>query len=249
MIKRLWLKYYWLFGYQSRLYDWLTPESYRESMTRTLECIGEEPGAVWLDAGCGSGILIDVGAEKIASSKMIFATDILDSGIRIARRKFFEKGLVEEKILFFRSDLTSPLPIKNESIDIAVAHFSLYTIGDKEERHRALNNICSVLRQGGLCAVVNPSEEYDGRQIIRESLQTSLGVDSKWKHWFKKFVLYRITYSLGLKNIERRLKEGLWKSYSTQELCNEMQSAGFSIIHTEKVYASSGILVLGRLSE
>ncbi|PIR01542.1 MAG: hypothetical protein COV66_00930 [Nitrospinae bacterium CG11_big_fil_rev_8_21_14_0_20_45_15] len=246
MIKRLWLKYYWLFGYRFRLYDWLTPESYRESMARTLECIGKIPDAVLLDAGCGSGILFDVGAKHLASVKKIIATDILESGIRIARRKIMEQGL-KVPTLFFRSDLTSPLPIKTASVDVAIAHFSLYTIGDNQARHQALKNIQAVLHSGGLCAVINPSEEYDGRQIIHESLQSSLSVDPYWKHWLKKNILYRITYSLGLKNIEDRLQEGVWKKYSTQELCEEMQALGFEIIHTEKVYASSGILVLGRL--
>jgi ubiquinone/menaquinone biosynthesis C-methylase UbiE len=246
MIKRLWLKYYWLFGYRSRLYDWLTPESYRESMARTLECIGEIPDAVLLDAGCGSGILFDVGAKHLASVKKIIATDILESGIRIARRKILEQGL-KMPTFFFRADLTSPLPIKAESVDVAIAHFSLYTIGDNQARHQALKNIQAVLHPGGLCAVINPSEEYDGRQIIQESLQSSLSVDPYWKHWLKKNILYRITYSLGLKNIEVRLKEGVWKKYSTQELCEEMRALGFEIIHTEKVYASSGILVVGRL--
>jgi len=245
MFKNLWLKYYWLLGYQSRLYDWLTPESYCKSLEKAIACIDDKKGKVWLDVGCGSGLLFDVCAKELLESKKIFATDILESGIRSANRKAFKNGL-KEKAGLFRSDMKASIPLRNKSIDIAVAHFSLYTIQSKINRMHALENIRQVLKDGGLCAVVNPSKEYDGRRIIRDSLQISFFKDTQAVHWFKKWMLYPIAYTLGLKNIERRLHEGLWKSYTVLDLCEEMKTAGFEIVHTEKVYASSGILVLCR---
>ena len=53
-------KYYWWVGFKTRLYDWLTPESYFESMRQTIALIPDKVGQKIWDAGCGSGLLLQI---------------------------------------------------------------------------------------------------------------------------------------------------------------------------------------------
>ena len=51
-------KYYWRVGFATKLYDWLCPEAYWQSIRTCVELAPKKQGAVWLDIGCGSGQLI-----------------------------------------------------------------------------------------------------------------------------------------------------------------------------------------------
>ncbi|PIQ96720.1 MAG: hypothetical protein COV67_07975 [Nitrospinae bacterium CG11_big_fil_rev_8_21_14_0_20_56_8] len=234
---------YWRFGFRSRLYDLLTPESYIQSLESCLDCLSPlQNGRVWLDAGCGSGMLIDRLHETLARGGFLVATDLLFSGLRLSRAKakYFK---LENRVLCFQSNLTEPLPIKPGSIDAVIAHFSLYTLPEREQRISALQHVHSVLRTGGELVLVNPSLDYNAARIIQDSLrqvQFRCGAPSMW---WKRYIYYPLTYWFGLRFIERQLRRGNWKAFTIDEMCQEVEDGGFTVKHTESVYSLSAILV------
>ena len=52
MLEQLYNKY-WEFGFQTSLYDVLTPASYRKSFQWAIGKVSSKAPLVWLDSGCG----------------------------------------------------------------------------------------------------------------------------------------------------------------------------------------------------
>jgi SAM-dependent methyltransferase len=83
-------KNYWSVGFQSRLYDRLSPESYLESMRRVVAFLPEGKSLTLLDAGCGSGLLLRFLEARIREGLVYTGTDLLKSGV--ARRCYALKN-------------------------------------------------------------------------------------------------------------------------------------------------------------
>jgi ubiquinone/menaquinone biosynthesis C-methylase UbiE len=245
---KMWEKFYqinyWKFGFTTSLYDLLTPQAYRESARRCVQSIPFKKGQVLLDVGCGSGLLIESLQDQLDFGLRYLGTDIQFPGLRRALGKVPKEN--EVQALLFNSDLTQPLPIKKESVEVIVAHFSLYTIVDAEIRKKILSNLKEILKPRGLMVIVNPSREYDAKRIIRESAEEVKAQRGILAAWFERWLLYPFTYHLGLKFIERQLKQEQWQAFSLEELCEEIESVGLPVVHTESLYAGGAHLVTGR---
>jgi ubiquinone/menaquinone biosynthesis C-methylase UbiE len=244
----MWAKFYkmnyWRYGFKTSLYDLLTPQAYRDSARRCVESVPVKKGQVLLDAGCGSGLLLEYLPDRMEFGLRYLATDVQFAGLKRALAKT-PKGK-EVHALFFNSDLTQPLPIQKESVDVVVAHFSLYTISDAKIRKRVLSNLKELLKPRGLMVIVNPSRQYDAKRIIRESVEEVRAQRGIWAAWGERWLLYPFTYYLGLKFIERQLKLEKWQGFDLEELCEEIESQGLPVVHTESLYAGSAYLVTGR---
>lgn len=238
---------YWRFGFQSRLYDLLTPEAYRESARRCVQSVPLKKGQVLLDVGCGSGLLIECMEEQLAFGVRYLGTDIQFPGLIRAKEKTGEDG--ERSASLFQADFTRPLPLKKESVDIIAAHFSLYSIADPKIRRKVLSGLMAILKPRGLMVIVNPSREYSAGKIIGESVQLVREQKGVSSAWIKKLFLYPFTYGLGLKFIERQLKTDQLHAFSFKEICEEMESVGLSVVHSEPVYAGSAHMVTGRKTQ
>jgi ubiquinone/menaquinone biosynthesis C-methylase UbiE len=236
-------KKYWEIGFKTRLYDWLSPEAYYDSLRRTAEAV-RLPDKGWLlDAGCGSGILLPFLTDQIHIGGRYLGVDILHDGIdflklRADRLNF--KGSASG----VQADISRDLPVSDASISCVAAHFSVYTLRDEKNRKQVLQEFYRTLRPDGLLVITNPTHFYNAEGIIRSSLEQLQTQGRPWA--FKKYVVYPLTLYLGLKYIERQLKSGQWYGYSPEELLEELECAGFAIEHSETVYGGSGFLVVGR---
>ena len=161
---------YWSIGFQSNLYDWLSPESYLESMRRLVAIIPKEKSLRLLDAGCGSGLFLSFLAGRIREGLVYTGADLLKTGVDQTLLRAQKMGIADQ-VSCLESDLTAPFPMTEEKFDVVVGHFSLYTLGSKEKRQEALVNLKSVMKPGGTIILVNPSVDYDARSIIDESVQ------------------------------------------------------------------------------
>jgi len=244
MFDKFYQSNYWKLGFKSKLYDLLTPEAYRESALSCVKSVPVKKGQVFLDVGCGSGMLIDCMKDQLEFGLRYMGADIQLPGLVRARDKV-EKGRGWSTLLL-QADFTQSLPIKKESVDIIAAHFSLYTIADREIRKKVLSGLMEILKPRGLMVIVNPSREYSASKIIRESVQLEREQNGIFSAWIKKLLTYPLTYCLGLKFIEKQLKTDQWHAFSFEELCAEMKSAGLSVVHSELVYAGCAHLVTGR---
>lgn len=238
---------YWRFGFQSKLYDLLTPEAYRESARRCVQSVPMKKGQLLLDVGCGSGLLIDCMEDQLEFGLRYLGADIQFPGLVRAKHKAAKGEGWGASVL--QADLTKALPLKKESVDIIAAHFSLYTITDRESRKIVLSHIVETLKPRGLMVIVNPSQDYSAGKIIQESVELEREQKGSLSAWSKKLFLYPWTYLLGLKFIEKQLKADQWHAFSFAEMCDEMEEAGLSVVHSESVYAGSAHLVTGRKIE
>ena len=238
---------YWSVGFQSRLYDRLSPESYFESMRRLVASIPGGKSLRLLDAGCGSGLLLRFLAERIQEGMVYTGLDLLKTGVEQTLLRAQELGIANQ-VSCLKSDLTDSFPLNEEKFDVAVGHFSLYTLASNNKRQEALKNLKAVMKLGGTLILANPSVDYDAGSIIDESVQLVRDRQGYLASLIKKVLIYPFTKTIGLRFIQNQLRAGEWKAYTREQFSHEIEKAGFVIQHIEKVYAGSAFLVVARLA-
>ena len=198
-----------------------------------------------LDAGCGSGLLLPCVADRLRVGGHYLGMDILPAGLAAVEEKARRLG-VAQVVSTQQADLSRPLPVEDGAIDCAAAHFSVYTLSEEADRRHAWQELYRVVKPGGCLIAANPTSDYDASQIIHGSIESLGGRVSSAKLWILKYGVYPLTLRLGLKHIQRQIQKGKWHGYTLKEFCGEIEIAGFSIEHTESVYAGSGILIVAR---
>ena len=237
-------KNYWRTGFKSRLYDRLTPESYFESMRKAVSMLSEKRDLKIWDAGCGSGLLLVFLEDAFRKGCVYYGTDLLSAGLDRLKQRARELGILD-RVTCFQSDLSESPPLKENSIDIVIAHFSIYTIIGNDKRQEALKNMYHVLRPGGLFIASCPSKNYDADQIIKESCELIRIKHGFWNAIFKRLFIYPLTKRLGLNFIQYQLESGKWIAYTLEDLAGELRQVGFEIGTSQSVYADSAYLTCG----
>jgi ubiquinone/menaquinone biosynthesis C-methylase UbiE len=238
---------YWMVGFQSSLYDRLSPESYFESMRRVVAALPDGKSLNLLDAGCGSGLLLHFLAKRIREGMLYTGLDILKAGVGQAMLRAKRLGIAN-RVSCFQSDLTSSFPLKGQEFDVVVGHFSLYTLASSEKRQKALAILKAVMKPDGLLILVNPSVDYDADSIIEESIRLVRDRHGLMASLIKRCLIYPFTKAVGLRFIQKQLRSGEWKAYRREELTEEMERAGFVVQTIEEVYAGSAFLAIGRFN-
>jgi len=237
-------KNYWRTGFKSRLYDRLTPESYFESMRQVVSMFSVKRDLKIWDAGCGSGLLLVFLEEALKKGCIYYGTDLLSAGLDRVKERARELGILD-RVTCFQSDLTESPSLKENSIDIVIAHFSIYTILANDKRQEALKNMYHVLRPGGLLIASCPSKNYDADQIIKESYDLIRIKKGFWYAIFNRLFIYPLTKRLGLNFIQYQLEAGKWIAYTLEDLAGELRQAGFEVRTLQNVYAGSAYLICG----
>jgi ubiquinone/menaquinone biosynthesis C-methylase UbiE len=237
---------YWSVGFQSHLYDRLSPESYFESMRRLVAAIPEGKSLRILDAGCGSGLLLRFLTKRFQEGMVYTGVDLLRTGVEQTLLRAQELGITNQ-VSCFKSDLKDFSPINRDKFDVIVGHFAIYTLGSNKKRHEALVHLKSIMKTGGMLILVNPSVDYNINSIIDESIWLVRGRYGFLASLIKQVFTYPVTKSIGLRFIQKRLRAGEWKAYKREEFSQEIKRAGFVIEHIEQVYAGSAFLVAARL--
>ena len=237
-------KNYWRTGFQSRLYDWLTPESYFESMRQVVSMLPEKRDLKIWDAGCGSGLLLVFLEDTFRNGCVYYGTDLLSTGLDRVKQRARELGILH-RVTCFQNDLSERPPLREDSIDIVVTHFSIYTILDNDKRHEALKNMYHVLRPGGLFIASCPSKNYDADQIIKESCELIRIKKGFWNSILKRLFIYPLTKRLGLNFIQYQLESGKWIAYRLEDLAGELRQVGFKVGASQSLYGGSAYLICG----
>ena len=237
-------KYYWRTGFKSRLYDRLTPESYLESMRKVVALLPDKQGQKIWDAGCGTGLLLLFLENAVRQGMIYYGSDLLSAGLSHARIRA-RKLMVSDRVVCVQSDITVAPVFKENSLDIVVAHFSIYTIHKNDKRQQALKNMYRVLKPGGLLIVCCPSENYDAGKIIEESCEFLRARKGLLQTAIKRIFFYPFTKGMGLNFIQKQLQSGQWTAYTREGLAEELQLAGFDIGHSETIYAGGAYLMCG----
>jgi ubiquinone/menaquinone biosynthesis C-methylase UbiE len=236
-------KYYWRIGFISQLYDLLTPESYLESMRKVAALLPNKHGQKIWDAGCGTGLLMLFLKNAVKQGMFYYGSDLLFSGLSQVRMRAKELRCLD-RVACFQNDIVTPT-FKEKSLDVIVAHFSIYTISENVNRTQVLKNMYHVLKFGGLLIICCPSENYDADKIIEESCKLLVARKGPLEVGIKRFLFYSFTKRLGLNFIQKQLKSGQWVTYTQKKLIEDLRGAGFEIGHSETVYAGGAYLICG----
>jgi ubiquinone/menaquinone biosynthesis C-methylase UbiE len=237
-------KYYWRTGFKSSLYDRLTPESYLESMRKVVAILPYKPGQKIWDAGCGTGLLLLFLGNMVKRGTVYYGTDLLSAGLSQVRMRARDLR-ISDRVACVKSDITAAPVFKKDTLDVVVAHFSIYTIRQNDKRQLALRNMYRVLKPGGLLIVCCPSKNYDAGKIIEESCNLIRTRTGLLQTAIRRMFFYPFTKWLGLNFIQNQLESGQWMAYTRDELTEELQCAGFEIRHSEAVYAGGAYLMCG----
>lgn len=240
-MKSDWYKKYWQIGFATHLYELLAPQAYLDCLKRSVEIVPDLKSKIILDAGCGSGLLLNYLRQVMKPCSRYIGIDKLWSGVTATSGKI---GKANEEYVIVQSDLLDGLALKENTIDIVFALFLTYTIGDPGRRKKLMRNLHQIVKPGGKLILINPSENYCADNIIRVSLE-ECQKNNGFASWFiKKTLVYPLTLELGLKHVENQLKTQVWHAYSQEALCKEIKDGGFLITHLETTYANSAYLVM-----
>ncbi|CAI2718480.1 class I SAM-dependent methyltransferase [Nitrospina watsonii] len=240
-------KGYWQFGFKTRLYDGLCPHAYHQSLQAAAGKVEAVNGTRMLDLGCGSGLLVRYLDEALDRGLRYVGTDRLPSGlVQLKQKAALLSPQTHTHALL--SDMLETWPLKPETFDYVVAHFSVYTLNRAEDRRRVYECIARVLKPGGCAVLSNPSDTYNAQQIIKSSVRSQKGELSLCEQRVRRYLLYPMTLLLGLRHIQQQLENGVWHAYSREAFCEEVESAGLNVEQVESVYAGSGYLLVARKS-
>jgi ubiquinone/menaquinone biosynthesis C-methylase UbiE len=237
-------KYYWRTGFKSCLYDRLIPESYLESMRKVVALLPDKQGQKIWDAGCGTGLLLLFLEKAVKQGMIYYGSDLLSTGL--SQLQMMSRDLkISDRVACFKNDITIAPIFKEKTLDVVIAHFSIYTIRDNDKRQQALKNMRCVLKPGGLLIICCPSKNYDADKIIEESCELLRARRGTLQTAIKRMFIYPFTKWLGLKFIQKQLESDQWMSYMREELIEELRSADFEIGYLETVYAGGAYLMCG----
>jgi ubiquinone/menaquinone biosynthesis C-methylase UbiE len=148
-------------------YDrYLGPALFEPYAADLVERVNVPEGASVLELACGTGIVTRRLRDRLPYGVRLVATDLNESMMAYAARKFREDESVEWK----QSDAAN-LPFPDESFDAVVCQFGLMFVPDKE---RAIREAYRVLKSGGafLFNVWDAIEHNDLAHIAHTTIST-----------------------------------------------------------------------------
>ncbi|MHC4459030.1 MAG: class I SAM-dependent methyltransferase [Planctomycetota bacterium] len=121
---------------------------------------------VFLDVACGIGNYSLAVAEVLGENSIIFAIDLWAEGISSLLKEISKKKI--NNIWTTVGDISKPIPLNNQSIDICLMATVLHDLVEVQTQHGALKEIARVLKPGGQLAIIPPGPPIDIRLTAEE---------------------------------------------------------------------------------
>ncbi len=119
---------------------------------KVLYTTGLKNGDVFLDAGCGDGFISIAASPLVGEEGKIYAIDLYSKSIELVKLDVQKKGIKNLEVIV--ADLTSEIPLSDDSIDLCVMANLLHGFVENNEVNDVLSEIGRVIKQGGVFAVV-----------------------------------------------------------------------------------------------
>jgi ubiquinone/menaquinone biosynthesis C-methylase UbiE len=127
----------------AEIYDeFFVPALFRQFAAPMAEAAGLKPGQRVLDVACGTGVLAEEAARRVAPGGTVTGLDRNEGMLAVARRKAPGIG--------WRQGMAESLPFPDGTFDAVLSQFGLMFF---EDRAQALREMARVTRPGGRIAV------------------------------------------------------------------------------------------------
>lgn len=206
--------------------------AYRELHARVAEFIDSNKSLRILDAGVGTGNLIQtLGNNK---TSLVVGIDYCQGMLKVARRK-------ELKAELLQCDLNTGLPFSDASFDAIVSVNNLYIL---EDSVRTLLEFNRVLVDGGKVVLANPRPGFSPAIILRDHLSRMNGIGD-WMELIANIPQALIVISLNVLIVGKG-KSGEYNFADEDMLRRWATASGFGVEHVETAYANQDLLVILR---
>jgi hypothetical protein len=150
---------------------------------------------------------------------------------------------LENNARVISADMCQPLPIEKDSIDIAIAHFSLYVIPKRESRIAAFKHIAEALKNNGTIYIAIPGNNYNARDQVQSSLaldrnNPDLSISRRLRNKLLFSTFGRISEIV----IGKRIDKGIWKGFSEDEIEQEAEEAGLKLQWAKGIYGDTSLM-------
>lgn len=234
---------FWNIAFRTGMYDFLMMSSYDHSLKTIANSAKIEQGWKVMDVGCGSGRLLHHLSNRLKDTGSNWTgLELTPGGISACQYRIRNMGL--EKIAqVLPANMCKPLPLDKDSMDVAIAHFSMYVIPDREQRIQAFKNISAVLKEGGRIYLAAPGKNYNAKDQVYSSIAIDKenselsGIRRTWN----KLLFLTLGY-WSEKAITKRIHDGVWCSFTKEELESEAEEAGLKLEWVKGVYGDTSLM-------
>lgn len=131
---------------------------------------GIKEGSIVWDLGCGNGMMTAYLAKEVGSSGHVYAIDISESQLALAKDRINEQGF--KNVTFIHTDIGTDTNFNKESVDIIFCRFLLMHVKNPDF---VINTMKEVLKPNG--RVINQESTLSAqRELFRKEL--SSGIDA-----------------------------------------------------------------------
>lgn len=146
-----------------------------EASNEHLRKAGLSRGKIVLDVGCGNGAMIPHLAEEVGEEGHVYAIEMSEKQIELAKEKVKSKGL--KNVTFIQGDIRS-LKECPEKADIAYIRYVLMHVPDPG---RVLTQVKNLMKPGGFIALQEPIMSTSQYKDMGEYSNTILALGEKMK--------------------------------------------------------------------
>jgi ubiquinone/menaquinone biosynthesis C-methylase UbiE len=234
---------FWNITFKTGIYDFVVMSSYDHSLQSITDVANIDSKNNVIDVGCGSGRQLHYIGNKLKQTGSIWTgLELTPGGINACKKRITDMGL-EKNASVKQADMTKPLPVDENSVDIAIAHFSFYVLPQRENRVTAFKNIAKTLKNDGKMYIAIPGKNYNAKDQVISSL--SLNKQNKDISFFRKQwnrIMFPTIGFMSEKAVTKRIKEGVWHSFTKEEIETEAGEAGFKLEWIKDVYGETSFM-------
>ncbi|MBP6985196.1 MAG: methyltransferase domain-containing protein [Alphaproteobacteria bacterium] len=145
---------------------------------KQLEKAGLSEGQTVWDIGCGNGAMTVYLAQKVGNKGHVYAIDISDAQIKIAREKVSAEGLTN--VTFIHGDIRTQKDLPSGKADLVYMRLVLMHVNDPASVIVVIKNL---LKEGGVAvsqeSIMKTIYSSSDNPVFKEYMQTLLALGNK----------------------------------------------------------------------
>ena len=207
-----------------------------EGWNQMKDLLPKDNGGVVLDAGCGTGEILESLTRRLHSARIIGA-DVSPAFLRRAQQRIATTLPSEaHRISLWRVDLTQPLPWKHDTFDLVTMNFVFQYFSEAEQKN-LLAGLSDVLKDRGELYLSTFIKGVDFKNVVRraiprEAISNPIGL------------LQALTIVPVTKKFDAFKNIGQMNNPTQEELLSWCQESGFSQVQKKvEIFDGAGVII------